>query len=564
MFAGHFGREKFKSFLIAGTFITCVGFLNGLTDSVIVGHLIGEDAFAGLNMVAPIQACVLFAAYTIALGTATNYQIWMGRMDRFRARRFFMQGMCMAILVGGVLSAATYFGEGSYFQSLNGSEYVEMYGRQYMDWIWPMGLTTCVTLLLMVFCCADGDMRLASLAAGVIFVLNVSISYVAVNRGMGASGCALGTVVAQAAGVLILCGHFFRKVNTFALVWRVSLSDAYYIIRAGFGDAATFLCSAVLFFWLNKLVIWRFDSDFLPVASVAILVWRFLQVFGGIGMAAQPIVPVYWGERNTRGIRKVMQTAIFAALAEGAVLCGLFLAFPEAVVALTGVEYPDLVVPVRQCVMLTCGALVPLAVASLFNSYFLFIERPLISLGGTIFCCLLLPFACSAVGSRWGLNGIWIGLALGPLVGVVLIGCAILVKRGRRGFPFLLPRGREEGVHMFSLALVPEEIVRVSQAVAAALPSEIAPRAALLVEEVFMAVRERNANGRRLLGEVTLDLNDGVLMTLRDDGVVFDITDADAKVSSLRSYLVASVMERQRGRVNLITSGFNRNVFRFA
>ena len=43
-----------------------------------------------------------------------------------------------------------------------------------------------------------------------------------------------------------------------------------------------------------------------------------------------------------------------------------------------------------------------------------------------------------------------------------------------------------------------------------------------------------------------------------------DITDADAKVSSLRTYLVASVMRRQNGRLNMVTAGFNRNVFRFA
>ncbi len=79
-----------------------------------------------------------------------------------------------------------------------------------------------------------------------------------------------------------------------------------------------------------------------------------------------------------------------------------------------------------------------------------------------------------------------------------------------------------------------------------------------------MTVRDRNPGRRRLLGEVTLDLNDGVLMTLRDDGVIFDITDANAKISSLRDHLVASVMQRQCGRLNMVTAGFNRNVFRFA
>ena len=39
---------------------------------------------------------------------------------------------------------------------------------------------------------------------------------------------------------------------------------------------------------------------------------------------------------------------------------------------------------------------------------------------------------------------------------------------------------------------------------------------------------------------------------------------AAAKISSLRTYLVASVMRLQNGRLNMVTAGFNRNVFRFA
>lgn len=77
-----------------------------------------------------------------------------------------------------------------------------------------------------------------------------------------------------------------------------------------------------------------------------------------------------------------------------------------------------------------------------------------------------------------------------------------------------------------------------------------------------MAVKDR-AGGRTLLGEVTIDLNDGVQMTLRDDGEIFDITDADQQISSLRTFLVASMMYAQGDRLNLVTTGFNRNVFRF-
>ena len=564
----HFATEKFKSFLLAGTFTAFIGYVNRLSDSVIIGHVIGEDALAGLNMVTPVLSVVTFFACVIALGTSTNYSIWMGRIDRRRARGFFMQGLWLALLAGGALSLAMRFGGDLYFPALNGSEYVEMYARQYLDWAWPIGITECLMMLLAVFCCADGDIRLCSVVYGGVFAVNVLVSYLAVRHGMGASGCALGTVVAEVLGILALCGHFLRSVNTFRPVRHFSLADSYYVFRASFGDAVAFLCDAVLFLTLNKLVIEKFVSDMLPVAGVAIVVWSFLEVFNGVGVAVQPLVTVYWGERNTRAIRKVMQAAIIAAALEGLVLAALFLfGRGRVVIELVGVEgldYPELLDAAHTCVLMMCGGFLPLALAGLFNSYYLFIEHPWVSLGTTVSCYLAMPVACVLVGAQFGLDGVWAGLGLGPLLGLLSVGSVILLRCGRHGFPMLLPRGREAKIRMFDLVLAEQEIVRVSKAVAEALPESVAQRAALMVEEVFMTVRERNPPGSRLIGEVTLDLNDGILMTLRDDGIIFDITDADAKVSSLRTYLVASMMERHHERINLVTAGFNRNVFRFA
>lgn len=563
----HFGTEKFKSFLLAGTFSAFVGYVARLSDSVILGHLIGEDALAGINMVSPIMSAVTFFASVISLGTATNYSIWMGRIDKARARGFFIQGLILALMIGGILAAAMHFGADWYFSMLNGSEYVEMYGRQYLGWAWPIGLTECVMMLIAVFCCADGDIKLCSVGYGVVFVVNVILSFAAVKLGMGAGGCAMGTVVAELVGILVLGAHFFRKVNTFVPTGKFAVADAYYIFRASFGDAAAFLCDALLFFLLNKIVIVRFGSDLLPVTGVAIVVWSFLEIFNGVGYAVQPLVTVYWGERNTKAIRKVMQAAIIAAAAEGLALALVFLVRPEIVIGLVGIEgvdFPELLDESRICVRLMCAGFIPLALAGLFNSYFLFIERPWISFCTTVACYLAMPALSVAIGACFGLRGVWIGLGAGPFVGILAVSIAMLIKRGRHGFPMLLPRNREAAVRMFDLVLTEDEIVRVSKSVAAELQGEIANRAALMVEEVFMAVLERNPGRRRILGEVTLDLNDGVLLTLRDDGMIFDITDADAEVSSLRTYLVASVMERHRQRVNLVTAGLNRNVFRFA
>mgnify|MGYP003298250747 CR=1 FL=1 len=80
---------------------------------------------------------VTFCAFVIALGTSTNYSIWLGRIDRRRARGFFMQGLWLALLVGGALSLAMRFGCDLYFSALDGSEHVEMYARLKKAWSHP-------------------------------------------------------------------------------------------------------------------------------------------------------------------------------------------------------------------------------------------------------------------------------------------------------------------------------------------------------------------------------------------------------------------------------------------
>jgi len=370
-------------------------------------------------------------------------------------------------------------------------------------------------------------------------------------------------VVAETVGIAILCAHFFRKTNSFRFVWRIDLRDIGYLARASFGSSSALLLDAVLVFFLAKLVIVRFGSDFLPVLGVTLVLWQGLAVFSGIILAVQPIVTVYWGERNMPAIRRVMKVAVGVLLAEAIVLSAVLAVFPDLMVGMVGIELEDLTESARLCVRVMSLGFVSVALLRLFVSYFLYIERPYISLYLTLVCYGAIFVLASVLSFPWGPSGVWAGLAAGPAVGVTLMAAAILWRRGRAGFPFLLPRGRDARLRTFGLRLTEREIVETSQRVARLVPEAVANRTALLVEEVFMAVRERNAD-RALSGEVTLDLNEGVVLVMRDDGVIFDITDSDQKVSSLRTFLVASVMERHRDRINLVTSGFNRNVFRLA
>ena len=555
-----FGVEKFKGLLLAGSFTVLANYFVRLSDSVVAGNMLGPDALAGINLVSSILAGVSFFSGLVSTGMATNYSLAMGRCETTRARQFFMQALWMILGVGGALSLLVFFGREAFLGYMGASESISGFAFDYLSWAWVVVVPECLMGLLIMLGYADGDAKLCTTAYAVNFVVNLGVSIVAIKCGMGAGGCSFATLMADIAGIAVLSAHFFRKSNTFAPTWHFSLRDLWRIMAASFGDAAAFLCDGLLFFFLNKYVLMNFGSEVLPVVGVAVALWGFLEFFNGIGVAIQPIVTVYYGEGNMKSVRTVMNAAMWVAVIEGVAFMAVFGLFPDLVASLVGIREPEIVRQSEIAIRCMCGGFIALAFAGLFNSYYMFVERAFLAGAVTFLCYLIMPVSCIAVGSLFGIDGVWLGMGVGPFAGLLVASAIIIPTAGFRMFPLLLPRGRDAKTHVFNLRLTDAEIVETSRQVGE-VPG-VPMRAALMTEEVFMAVKDRN-RGRTVLGEVTLDLNDGVKLVLRDDGEIFDITDADQQISSLRTFLVASIMERQSGRLNLVTTGFNRNVFQF-
>ena len=556
-----FGVEKFKGLLLAGSFTVLANYFVRLSDSVVAGNLLGPNALAGINLVSPILAGISFFSGLVSTGMATNYSLAMGRCEKTRARQFFMQALWMVLGVGGILAALVFFGRQSFVAYMAASEEISGFALSYMSWTGAAVVLECLMGLLIMLGYADGDVKLCTASYAVNFVANLGFAIVAIKCwGMGAAGCSFATVMADVLSISLMCVHFFRKTNSFAPVRHFSFADSWRIMAASFGDAAAFLCDGLLFFFLNKYVIMNFGSEILPVVGVAVALWGFLEFFNGIGVAIQPIVTVYYGEGNMKSVRTVMNAAMKVAVLEGLAFMVFFGAFPQLVCTLVGIREPELVRQAAVVIRCMCGGFVALAFAGLFNSYYMFVERAFLAGAVTFLCYLVLPVACVAAGSIFGVEGVWAGMGLGPFAGILFTSLIIVPTAGWKMFPLLLPRDRDEKTHVFNLTLTDKEIVETSSKIGD-IPG-VPMRAALMTEEVFMAVRDRN-RGKKVLAEATVDLNDGVRLVLRDDGEIFDITDSDAEISSLRTFLVASIMETQKGRLNLVTTGFNRNVFEF-
>ena len=541
-------------------------FLMGLSDSVICGHIIGESGLSAVNLMQGVFEAVTFVGMIVTVGTSVLFATELGALHVRRARGYFTLGFMAAIVFGLLCAALLAAVRIPVIASFGASQEVSDLAAAYWLWFLPAAALEPVAFFLGTLCYADGDARLSFCSYIAQLFWNCLLS-VPLTKAYGAAGCALGTGVGSFMAIVVLLFHFRRKGCMLGYSWHFVAFDLLRIVRTSLGDASKNIGKATLMFALNAYVIAKFGSEALPVLAVVVMTIGISEVFDGIANAAQPLASVYIGERNALLTKRVMRAALATALFEGVAAMLLLLACPWLMLRLVGIESPATVSEATLAVRLVSIALPGLSLVLLFNSYYVFINREKLSTVLTLLAMFGLPVLLfPTFGHCCGLHGVWVALGLAPTVALALVSIYVLWSGGLRGFPFLLPGNREAALRVFDLELDPAAICETSTAVELHLAERgvdrrRASKAALLVEEALMVVRDRNA-GTRINAEVTVDLNDGLSLVIRDDGEIFDITDADASISSLRSYLVSNLMTAIPSRRNLTTTGFNRNVFR--
>jgi len=561
-----FATAKFRSFLPAATFAMAAEFLMGMSDSVICGHVLGEAGLSAVNLMQGVLEIVTFAGMLVAVGTSVRFATEIGALHVRRARGFFTLGCKASVALGLLVAAVLALVRTPVVAAFGASPEVSSLTSAYWLWYLPAAVLQPVAFFLGMMCYTDGDARLSFVSYLAQLLGNCLLSIPLTMR-FGTAGCAAGTSLGAILAIAVLLFHFRKKGCMLGFSRHYVASDLLVIFRMSFGDASKNIGRAVLMFALNAYVIAQFGSGMLPVLAVAVMTVGVSEIFDGVGNAVQPLASVYIGESNTYLTKRVMRLAMSAVAVEGLAAMALLLAFPDVMLLLAGVSDPAVIPDARLAVRLVSLALVGLAPVLLLNSYYVFIQREGLSTVLTLAAMLVVPAALFPVGGALlGPCGVWLALGLAPGLSLVLFLLYLAAIGGRRRFPYLLPPGREDRLRVFDLELDPESVCATSTAVGDHLKAEgagewRATKAALLVEEALMVVRDRNA-GRRVKAEVTVDLNDGLTLVLRDDGEIFDITDSDARISSLRSYLVSNLMTAIPHRRNLTTTGFNRNVFK--
>jgi hypothetical protein len=315
----------------------------------------------------------------------------------------------------------------------------------------------------------------------------------------------------------------------------------------------------------------RYGDPGLVTLSVVVSLIEFSVVMDGVGMAMQPLMGTYFGEKNHPLIKRVMKAGIKAALIEGVIATILIWVFSKQFCGLFGITGGASLEPSITAIRIVSLGFTFCSAVSMMTSYYMLIDR----IGmATCFACfqngllyILLPILGSVI---FGINGMWAGFVAAPILTLVCAMLFVYLRFGKDNFPFLL-NDMDSEIVVLDDTLSPESASALSVQVADCLishqyPKETANRAGLFAEEMGLTVLDINKQSKDpILVELSLFFEDDqVLIVERDSGVLFDLTDPDAPVKGLSGFLLSGLMETHKDKAYLVTTGYNRNMIRFA
>ena len=529
-----------------------------VTDTVIVGQLLGPVPMSGIRVASPVVNLLNVVAMLIGVGSATLVSIAIGRRDGKAANRAFTLGIALSIAFGAVLALVAAPLAGQIAGLISSEEETIAYSSSFLRIVMAASPVYILASVMAILLRADSCIRLSAVVLALAGVANVAFDLLFMGAlGMGVEGSAAATDLGMLVAVLTSL-LYFRWPNRTLELCRLQggvLPEVAATLKNGASGALRMLLACIALLFLNYVVGGCVGVDgiaFLTVCgNVQLLAVAF---FSAGGQAAMPMEGVLYGSRDYGGLRLLMGYVFRVVLACVAVLVVVMVLFPDQIVGLFvpgGITEDDWMLRVYAI------GLFPLALNYVMTYYYNTIQQRTVSLVLTLCENLILYLPLIWVlTNALGLIGAVLAFVLAEFLALgVLVVMALHLRRKLETTSILLiPDTPREVVFEATAPASNADAAGIAHCVKDALEScgvepLAAMRAAIGAEEmVANAAASEHNRGRDVLFDIIVsDLPDCVQVSLRDNGAPFDPTLPDVEdegIATMRA--VASRVQHNR------------------
>ena len=299
--------------------------VNGLyqvVDGIFIGHYMGADGLAGINLAWPVIAMALGLGMLLGVGSGALSSIKQGEGDQDGAKRILATGLITLVCVAPVIATIIYFGA-PYFLSWQGAdEGGLLLARQYLDILTVGCVFTLGSIATPFLLRNDNSPNLATILMIAGAVTNIVFDYLFIAvLGWQLRGAALATLLAQMVVTLAGGHYFFSSRATLRLTRQCLRMEWQYlprIILIGLSSFFMYIYSATTVALHNSQLAHYGES--VSIGAYAILgyiITVYYLTVEGIANGMQPLASFYYGAKNYPVIRTLLRLSMSVVVLGG-------------------------------------------------------------------------------------------------------------------------------------------------------------------------------------------------------------------------------------------------------
>lgn len=329
-----FGNGKISSLFRAMFFPTLIGMafnsaLN-ICDGMFVGHGVGSDALAAINIVAPLFLICAGLGLMFGIGASVIGGIRLAEGNVKAARIIMTQAYIAGAVIFGMVILGSLLFTRPLLYMLGCSPALEELATDYLLWLLP-GLVffylQCAGMMLIRL---DGSPRYAMSVQIVAAVLNIFLDwYMVFPLGLGIKGASMATSFSCiVAGIMVVTYFIFfsDKLKFYRLrlsmkSLRLSVRNIGYMAKIGLATFIAELAIGVMMVAGNYMFLSYLGEAGVAAFSVGCYLFPLIfSVNNAVAQSSQPIISYNYGARQPERVRQALNIALLTAVASGAVI----------------------------------------------------------------------------------------------------------------------------------------------------------------------------------------------------------------------------------------------------
>lgn len=396
-------------------------------DGIFVGHAVGADGIAAINICVPILMVVTGLALMMGAGCSVVASIHMAQHKLKAARINVTQAWIFATIVILAMIIPVMLFPSAIGRMLGSSDALLPLVREYMLGFMPGELFGVWAALLLFVIRLDGSPRLAMWCNVVSAVANIFLDwFMIVYMGWGLWGAAVASALSMTIGGIIAMWYMLfaaRQLRPIRLKWSrrsllYSVRNIGYQCTIGLSALMGECTMAVLALIGNYIFGSYLGDPGIGAFGIACYYTPFVYMIGNaVAQSAQPIISFNYGTGDGRRVSSTLRVALLAAVVCGASASAAFMLLPEQLVELF-IDRSEAAFPlaVKGFPLMALAFLFFIVNLTLIG-YFQSVERVRSAmvfalLRGLFFlvpCFIVLPMA-------FGETGIWLALGMSEML----------------------------------------------------------------------------------------------------------------------------------------------------